>query len=57
VLIGLRGRRHDRHLLDTIPNAPSPCTETVAMLQRKLAELAIGDAASGGTFRPQVVHF
>jgi hypothetical protein len=27
------------------------------MLQRKLAELAIGDAARGGTFRPQVVHF
>jgi hypothetical protein len=28
--------------LDTIPNAPSPSTETVATLQRKLADLAIG---------------
>ena len=53
VLIGLRGDGTPdgtiATFLNTIPNARSSNTETVATLQRKLAELAIGDAASSGT--------
>jgi hypothetical protein len=61
VLIGLRGdgtpEKTEAIFLDTARNTPSPSAEPVARLQDKLAQLAIGDQASAGGFRPQVVHF
>lgn len=61
VLIGLRGdgtpENTQAFFLDTDPNAPSPDSESVAELQDKLAQLAIGDATGGGAFRAQIVHF
>jgi hypothetical protein len=60
VLIGLRGDGTpdgtQAFFLDTDPNAPSPDSESVAQLQEKLTQLAIGDAAGGGAFRAQIVH-
>jgi hypothetical protein len=61
VLIGLRGdgtpENTQAYFLDTDPNAPSPDSESVAELQEKLAQLAIGDANATGVFRAQVVHY
>jgi Papain-like cysteine protease AvrRpt2 len=61
VLIGLRGDGTPENtqaiFLDTDPNTPSPDSESVAELQDKLAQLAIGDSAGGGSFRAQIVHF
>jgi hypothetical protein len=61
VLIGLRGdgtpEGTTATFLNPLPNAPSPDSESVATLLSKLAQLAAGDLASSGTFRPQVVHF
>jgi hypothetical protein len=62
VLIGLRGdgspEKTQAFFLDTDPDPRkrSPDSEPVEKLQDKLAELAIGDSAGGGSFRAQVVH-
>jgi len=60
VLIGLRGDGTPENttaiLFDTNPDAPSK-PESVAELQRKMAELASGDISVGGALRAQVVHF
>jgi hypothetical protein len=63
VVVGLRGDgtpdKTDVFFLDPNPdpNKPVRGSETVAELQRKMTELAIGDSTAGGSFRAQVVHF
>jgi hypothetical protein len=60
VLIGLRGDGTPENttaiFLDTDPRAEDR-PESVADLQAKMTELAIGDSSGGGAFRAQVVHF
>ena len=60
VLIGLRGdgtpENTEAFFIDTDPNSTSD-HETVAKLQDKMTELAIGDSNATGGFRAQVVHF
>jgi len=63
VLIGLRGDGTPDNT-DAIFFDPDPApgkdvrgSETVAALQEKMRQLAIGDSSGGGSFRAQVVHF
>ena len=63
VLIGLRGDgtpdNTDAIFFDPDPGPDKDVrrTETVADLQEKMRQLAIGDSSGGGSFRAQVVHY
>ena len=63
MLIGLRGDGTPDNT-DAIFFDPDPApdkdvrrTETVADLQEKMRQLAIGDSSGGGSFLAQVVHY